>query len=325
MKPSAKHAITGTLAVSATCLSLVTYADSVEPASKRHNETAVCSRTAFDLYAACTADIHEEYRIADANCNNIVDGSERAECRLERNEALSEGKRECIEQRRARTDLCSALGEDAYDPQIDPANFVDPLLIGDTVAPNSYFPLTPGLVRVYESGEETITVTVTDETVEIAGVSCIVVRDIVQEGDEVIEDTMDWYAQDIEGNVWYFGELALNFEDGFVTDIDGSFRAGIDRAKPGILMFAAPQVGDIYRQEFALGEAEDVAEVLSTGADESAAAASCNFACLQTRDFTPLEPGVEEYKFYAPGIGPIVEYHVDDPEDRVELISVELP
>ena len=98
------------------------------------------------------------------------------------------------------------------------------------------------------------------------------VNDVVEEDDDAIEDTDDWYAQDMDGNVWYCGEIAKNFEtfegddpeDPELVDIEGSWKAGRDYAKPGILMLAAPMVGDVYRQEVSWGDAEDVAEVIST-------------------------------------------------------------
>ena len=93
-----------------------------------------------------------------------------------------------------------------------------------------------------------------EETKEILGVNCIVVRDQVweidDEGEEVlIEDTFDWYAQDTSGNVWYFGEIAQEFEEGELVSLEGSWKAGRDDAKPGFIMLANPQPGDYYRQE----------------------------------------------------------------------------
>jgi hypothetical protein len=144
----------------------------------------------------------------------------------------------------------------------------------------------------------------------------------VDEDGEVIEDTFDWYAQDKDGNVWYFGEIALNFEDGQLVDIEGSWTAGVDGAKAGIIMKARPAVGDVYRQEFFLGDAEDMGEVLSVKASASVPApgASCDGDCLLTRDWTPLEPDAEEEKSYAPGIGPILEVNPETKE-RVELVE----
>jgi hypothetical protein len=166
----------------------------------------------------------------------------------------------------------------------------------------------------------------------IGGVTCLTVNDIVVEDSQPLEDTDDWYAQDKDGNVWNCGEISLTYEipdgedEAELVDIEGSWKAFRDHAKPGILMFSNPQVGVVYRQEMALGDAVDVAEILSLTADEAApeAGVDCADACLMTMDYTPVEPGVFEYKFYAPGVGFIVEVNPDTGE-RLELVSMTTP
>jgi hypothetical protein len=286
-----------------------------------HKYNAYCSQTTGAALTACQNDVKDNFWLTNGICINIADNEERRDCYIDARQEKREGMALCYEQREARDEVCDVLGQSRYDPEIDPANFVDPLAIGDTVATNSFMPLVAGLTRIYEAGDETITVIVTDETIVIQGVTCIVVRDTVEEDGEVIEDTVDWFAQDIYGNVWYFGEISRNYEDGMLDNLDGSWMAGKDGAKAGIVMKAAPQVGDVYRQEWALAEAEDMGEVVSIAATESAPAASCNGTCLLTRDFTPLEPDASEHKFYAPGIGVIVAYDVDDPAAREELVE----
>ena len=143
-----------------------------------------------------------------------------------------------------------------YAPTIDPANFVDTI-------DNPYLPYASGARWVIEvendDGEtEIITVEVLDERRDVMGVSTVVVHDVVAIEGEVIEDTYDWYAQDVDGNVWYFGEDTTSYEDGEVST-DGSWEAGVDGALPGIVMLADPKVSDTgYRQEFLAGEAEDI-------------------------------------------------------------------
>jgi len=280
-----------------------------------------CSQTTEAAFKACRNDVRDDFWEAKGICINISDEAERSECYMTARLERRENSALCHEQREARDEVCEAIGEARFDPIINPADFVDPLTIGDTTAPNSYMPLVPGLTRIYESEDETITVIVTDETIEIMGVTCLMVSDIVEEDGVLIEDTVDWFAQDIYGNVWYFGEIAKNYENGLLKDLDGSWKAGEDGAKAGIVMEAFPQIGDVYRQEWALAEAEDMGEVLSTTATESAPAASCNGDCLLTRDFTPLEPDVNENKFFAPGIGVIVAFDVEEPEVREELVE----
>jgi hypothetical protein len=244
-----------------------------------------------------------------------------------------EGLEECGDVLAARLDLCESLDDATHDPEFGPdfaASFVDPLDIGGTVTPNPWFPLVPGNHWVYEGGDETIEVTVTGDKKLIDGIECIVVIDVVSEDDTVIEITDDWYAQDMAGNVWYCGEIAENYEefegdntDGpELVDIEGSWKAGRDYAEAGMLLPLSPVVGDVIRQELLQTDAEDVIEILAIDASETAPGGACDGTCLQTRDFTPLEPGVSEHKFFAPGIGMIVELDPDT-GDRVELISFE--
>jgi hypothetical protein len=123
-----------------------------------------------------------------------------------------------------------------------------------------------------------------------------------------------------DGNVWYFGEISKNFEDGQLTDLDGSWFAGAGGAKPGIIMHASPVVGTTYRQEWFLGEAEDVATTLAL--DAAADVPYGSFVnCVQTLDFTPIEPDAQEHKFYAAGIGVVLEIDIVE-DERLELISI---
>ena len=134
---------------------------------------------------------------------------------------------------------------------------------------NPYFPLVPGTVLIYEGtsdGErEVVTIRVTHETKEILGVTCIVVRDTVEVAGEIAEDTFDWYAQDIDGNVWYMGEDTREYEDGKVTSNEGSWEAGVNGALPGVIMPSHPEVGLAYTQEHYAGEAEDKGKIVALG------------------------------------------------------------
>lgn len=283
----------------------------------------ICSKVASTTLKACKSDIQDDFWIQKAKCQNTDDNSASEECIKEARTQLHEDRNLCREQKKARLDICADLGEAAYAPEIDPYQFLSPAAIAAN--PNPYFPLTPGLVRILKSGDETITVTVTAETIEILGVTCIVVRDIVEENGELIEDTVDWYAQDLDGNVWYFGEISKNFIDGELDNLDGSWKAGVAGALPGIIMKGDPQVGDIYRQEYAIGEAEDMAEVISTiETGEQVPAADCSDICLVTRDFLPIEPEAIELKYFAPGVGNILVIDTRN-DEREELVEVILP
>jgi hypothetical protein len=154
------------------------------------------------------------------------------------------------------------------------------------------------------------------------GIETRVVHDVVTEDGELVEDTYDWYAQDADGNVWYFGEDTTEFEDGKPSTTAGSWEAGVDGAQPGIILPAQPQVGQAYRQEYYAGEAEDNGEVLSVA--ERVSVESGDFEdVVMTKDTTPLEPDVLEYKWYASGVGVVLVIGVSPDFSREELLEVE--
>jgi hypothetical protein len=142
----------------------------------------------------------------------------------------------------------------------------------------------------------------------------------VTEDGELVEDTFDWYAQDGNGNVWYLGEETKEYEDGKLMTTAGSWEAGVDGALPGVIVPATPEVGMAYRQEYYAGDAEDAAEVLSLS--ERAEVPFGSFRdVLLTKDFTPLEPDVLEYKLYARGVGPVLVLGVSGGSGREELVA----
>ncbi len=275
-----------------------------------------CAQSASEALEACRRAANADYWLARANCTNLP-SSQKAACMAEAMEALEEALELCEDQHDERLDVCLDLGGGIYHPLIDPTKFV-------AGVSHPYFPLPPGVTRIYEKvtseGVERVEVTPTGGIKVILGVACTEVRDVVSLDGELIEDTLDWFAQDISGNVWYFGELAMNFEDGELVDLDGSWRAGVDGAKPGIVMKATPRVGDVYRQEFLVGEAEDIAEVLNLSR-KVVVPYGTFLQCIRTEDGTPLEPDVEEHKYYAPGIGLVLEVDLESGE-RTELVDV---
>jgi hypothetical protein len=212
----------------------------------------------------------------------------------------------------------STFPQSSEPSNLDPADFT-------TEIDNPYFPLAVGsrwVVRVTDAEglEQHEVITVTDQTKQIAdGVEARVVRDVVTEGGKPAEVTDDWYAQDSEGNVWYFGENTAEFQDG-EKDTSGSFEAGVDGADAGIAMLAHPEVGQTYREEYYAGQAEDRSKVLSL--DEQAEVPFGHFNdVLLTKDYTPIEPDVLEYKLYAKGIGQVLAQTVSGGSEREELVS----
>jgi hypothetical protein len=187
----------------------------------------------------------------------------------------------------------------AYQPDIDPADFT-------TTITNPFMPLSPGTTLAYEGQGERIAITVTTRTRPVMGIDTVVVRERAWRGESLVEDTEDWFAQDNEGNVWYFGEDTAECRGGEAVNRHGAWEAGVDGAQPGIVMLGAPRVGDTYRQEYYPDHAEDAARVREVGTTVDLEGTQYDDV-LVTEDFTRLEPGALEHKSYAPELGLIRE------------------
>jgi hypothetical protein len=204
--------------------------------------------------------------------------------------------------------------------RLDPADFT-------TNIDNPYWPMKPGSEWVYSETDSTgtnqdVVITVTGQTKLIAnGIEARVVRDTVREDGVAVEITDDWYAQDDDGNVWYLGEYVTNYENGNVVNHEGSFEAGVDGAQPGIAMPARPKPGLSYRQEYYGGVAEDWSAVITVGEEQvEVPFGYFKEEVLMTRDLDPLEPKVQELKFFAPGVGPLLSVHIDGTGGRAALV-----
>jgi hypothetical protein len=213
----------------------------------------------------------------------------------------------------------SATTSSAYAPVIDPARFTSTI-------DNPFMPLVPGTTFVFDGHKEGaaqhIETTVTGKTKVIMGVTCVVVSDVITEDDEVEERTLDWYAQDDAGNVWYFGENARDYDtDGRIVSRQGSWEAGVKGAQPGIVMHANPAPGATYRQEYFKGETEDVARVVNTGVRVSVPAGTYTDTVV-TYDSTVLEPGKIEAKYYARGVGLVRTRFTRGADEVTELVAV---
>ncbi len=167
--------------------------------------------------------------------------------------------------------------------------------------------------------------TVTHKIKLIAGVPCVVIEDRLYLSGYLEERTTEWYSQDKQGNVWYFGENTAELaKDGHVTSTSGAWQAGVNGAKPGLFMFAHPRVGQSAQQEFYKGQAADHFKVLSLHASASTPYTRSTNAML-TEEWTPLEPGVLDHKLYVRGIGTILEQTVKGGSERAALVSVRRP
>ncbi len=208
----------------------------------------------------------------------------------------------------------------AASSDINPANFVGSIT-------NPLFPLTPGTTFFYQGTKDGVptsdTMSVTKKTKLILGVTCTVVHHESFEAGVLVEDTFDWYAQDEDGNVWYFGEDTKELDpSGNVVSTEGSWEAGVDGAQPGIIMEAHPLAGDRYQQEFAPGVAEDMAQVLNLKENHVCVSYGCFDDVLLTKEWTPLEHNVVEQKYYAPGVGFILGVMVKGGDERSELVRI---
>jgi hypothetical protein len=205
-----------------------------------------------------------------------------------------------------------------YHPQILPADFRPNI-------DNPWFPMTPGKTYVYagnKDGKPSLDLVVpSTRTKVIDGVTVRVVEDRLYLSNHLAERTSDYYAQDRCGNVWYFGEDTAELTpDGRVKTREGSWHAGVHGAKPGIFMYAHPRVGQSARQEYLKGQAEDHFAVLRRGVAVKVPFKSFPDGLL-TKEWTPLEPGVLDHKYYARGIGTVLEQTVKGGDERNELVS----
>ena len=219
--------------------------------------------------------------------------------------------------------VMGVLAGNGSRPQVPCPTFDKTKFHHSTTIDNPYFPLDPGTRFTYngfvQKSPVVDTVTVTHNTPTIAGVKTVEVRDQVYEGGVLTEDTLDWYAQDDVGNVWYFGELATQLPAG---THDGSWTAGVGGTQPGYIMEVAPQVGDGYCQENAPGSAQDAAQVLSVNASRTVPFGSYSGNVLQTKDYSLLEPK-NENKYYAPGVGMIEAISTTGPSEDIQLSTIE--
>lgn len=201
-------------------------------------------------------------------------------------------------------------GLEVPSPSPDPADFAAPV-------DNPWLALAPGSrwrYRVIDQAGRagTVTVTVTGDVREVAGVPTTVVREVVRDArGALVEETDSWFAQDDAGNVWLLGE-----DDGG----DGSWEAGVGGAEAGIAMPAVPRTGDGFERAHAPGVAEDRTRVLGTDAQVAAPAGRWT-EVVHTEETTPREPGRVVESFHARGVGLVRQETVAGGTAVVELIG----
>lgn len=279
----------------------------------------VCDQTTQAAAKACDFNTQGDFWIAVGSCYNLAKAGEKATCSDKAQLDLQSARDDCRAQTLARQQLCQALGQAPYDPKIRPQSFVKSIT-------NPFLPLKPGTAYVYDfdipnslKGKNTIFVT--RETVNILGVACRVVQDTVEINGQVTQETFDYFAQDKQGNVWYFGSDTIQMEDDVVVGVEGSWQAGVDGAKPGIIMIDEPRVGNEYRQNFALDIAEDTAKVVALDQNVTVPFGSFSNA-LQLQGFSALEPEELQNEYYVPNIGNVLTVNPLTGE-RYQLTTIE--
>lgn len=193
-----------------------------------------------------------------------------------------------------------------------------------TSVTNPLFPLPPGTTFVFKTqtaaGLEVDTMTVGGTKV-VHGFTATEVHDHVYLNDSLQEDTYDWFAQDTAGNVWYLGEDTKEYEHGVVVSTEGTWQWGVHGALPGIIMWADTSgvVGKLYRQEFDRGNAQDVGKVIALNQTVTVPFGVLT-GCIKTEEWSTLESGPHDNKYYCPQIGTALEVAGGSGE-RTELVS----
>jgi hypothetical protein len=191
---------------------------------------------------------------------------------------------------------------------------------------NPYYPLLRDMRWEYRGVKDgkplRDVVRVTRRIERIRGIPCVVVLDRAYVDGRLRESTIDWFAQDDKGTVWYFGEATQELDrQGRVTSTEGSWRAGTDGARQGVFMPAHPHVGQSFAQEHYAGHAEDHFKVVSRTATIGVPFGTFHRRALMTEEWTPLEPGVRDAKWYVKGIGQVKEATLEGGDERAELVS----
>lgn len=191
---------------------------------------------------------------------------------------------------------------------------------------NPFFPLTPGTVQVFRTqtaaGVELDSVVVLVNTKTVNGFAATEVHDRVYLADSLEEDTYDWFAQDGAGNVWYLGEDTKEYAHGVVVSTEGTWQWGVRGAVPGIIMWGdtTGMVGKLYRQEFDWRNAQDVGKIVALNQTVNVPFGALT-GCIKTEEWSTLESGPHDNKYYCPQVGTALEVSGGSGE-RTELITM---
>lgn len=259
-----------------------------------------CTNVAEKSLLSCQTQADSDNQLAVALCQNL-DEAQIEGCTAEAENAKTEAVALCSDQNKAQLEACARLGGEAYNPTINPGDFTAEVT-------NKYFPLPAGSKSVFQGnvtqGAVTAEIAPTGETKDIAGVTTTEVKRVTTLNNIVVNNTFDYFAQDIEGNVWIFSHVSQDVsENGQVTSLEG-WTSGESGAKPAIFVKATPEVGNIYRSSYALQTSEKTSEVQSL--TEELTTAAGNFSnVLKVKVLDAVQPTAEANIFFAENVGPI--------------------
>jgi hypothetical protein len=172
-----------------------------------------------------------------------------------------------------------------------------------SIGRNPYFILEPGYRLTLQHGDERLVITVLDEIKVVDGVETRVVEERESKRDALVEVSRNYYAISKRTNsVYYFGEDTDIYKDGKVAKHEGSWLAGVNGARFGLMMPGTPLLGGRYYEEIAPGVAMDRGQIVSVNGTMTVPAGSFT-KVLRVEETTPLERGEREFKLYAPGVG----------------------
>lgn len=210
--------ISQSLAVPGGCALTMLIVQNLSAGSLPSAANNACERTAAAALTSCRAAAQSDYALALGKCINITNPRAQQTCQKQAEAERTDAFDTCQGGFKLRQAACEKLGPAPYDPPIDPANFVSKV-------DNPYFPLVPGTTLIYKGRTEGDVITdyfaITHNTRVIDGVTCVEVHDSVYTNDVLTEYTLDWFAQDKNGNVWYFGENTAELEEGLLATIAG--------------------------------------------------------------------------------------------------------
>jgi len=202
-----------------------------------------------------------------------------------------------------------------------------PTFTSPTSITNPLFPVT-GRAQTVQLGSEAgdplrveITLLPATKTIDWDGqsVQTLVSQFVAYLDGHVVEVATDYFAQADDGSVWYLGEDVDNYEDGVIANHEGTWLAGRD-GPGGMIMPAAPRVGDVYRPENIPGLVlEEVTVVSVTETVDGPRGPVPGSVVVQEH---LMDNSIED-KIFAPGYGEFRAEVVE--EDELVTLAVAVP